>query len=306
MASILETSPSPVRDFAPVHSHGGLVAAAGLLLATGAGLVTTLPGLPTASLYPTWATWALRLAPLLSLVLLWAVVHEAQYQVRTEPAAIHVRSALGGSTRVPWREVTDYFADCGRSLRDVAGSGGSLVQQASDGGAPFASYGPDYTLISRRGTFVFGDNLADVGALTDEITRYAPAEAPRGWEEASWVACRRCGERVALSLWPLPAGHVARYCDRCHAASAVPEGAASPEACACGGAFSQEALLCSTCGETLAEEGPLLPEGFIAEKRGVLRRPEDWPPRPASPCFGDQAGDAPAPPADGGEAGEPG
>jgi len=282
------------------------VAATGLLLATGAGLVTTLPGAPTAAVYPTWATWALRLAPLFSLALLWAVVHEAQYIVRTEPAAIHFRGGLGGSMRVPWREVTDYFADCGRSLQDATASGGSLVHQASAGGAPFASYGPDYTLISRRGSFVFGDSLAEVGALADEITRSAPAEAPRGWEEASWVGCGRCGERVALSLWSLPAGHVARYCDRCHGARTVPEGAASPEPCACGGAFSQEAFPCSTCGGALAEEGLPLPGGFIVEKRGVLRRPEGWLPRPASPRADGQAGAPPEPPADGGESGEPG
>ncbi len=295
MPAIPEESPSPVRDFAPVHSCGGLVAAVGLLLATGAGCVSTLPGIPTAGMYPLWAAWALRLAPLLAFGLLVAVVYESSYKVRAEPLALHFRRGIVGSARVPWREVTDYFADCGRSLTDMASAGGSLVHPADDPSPPFATYGPDYTVVSGRGVFTFSDNLADVGVLAAEVSRLAPADAPRRWEEASWLSCPRCGERTAVSLWPLPAGHRVWYCDRCHAPSVEAPGEPPPPHCACGGAFAQETLTCPTCGEPFGEEALAAPEGFFVEQRGAVRRPEVWPPTATEPVAAEEQPEPPPP-----------
>lgn len=277
----LERPPGRVRTFAPVHSCGGLIAAVGVLLFSVAGLFTTLPGSPLAASYPTWLVWALRFAPLPALALLWAVAHEAEYKVRADSSAIHFRQPLGGSARVPWREVTDYFADCGRSQQAVAASGGSLVDDGSSAtvettSAPFASHGPDYTLWSSRGTFVFDDGLADVALLAFEVSSNAPDGAPDRWEEASWLTCRRCDQRTAVSLWPSAAGDSIRYCDRCRAPCGSPRGDSEPVACACGGEFVREEFTCPACGEPFGEALPASEQRLIVERRGSLEHPRPW------------------------------
>lgn len=277
----LEQLPDRIRTFAPVHSCGGLIAAVGVLLFSVAGLFTTLPGSPLAASYPIWLVWALRFAPLPALVLLWAVAHEAEYKVRADSSAIHFRQPLGGSVRVPWREVTDYFADCGRNPQAVAASGGSLVDDGSrataeTAAAPFASHGPDYTLWSSRGTFVFDDGLADVALLAREVSSNAPDGAPDRWEEASWLTCRRCDERTAVSLWPSATGDSIRYCDRCRAPHVSPTGDSEPVACACGGEFVQEEFTCPACGEPFGEALLASEEQFTVERRGSLEHPRPW------------------------------
>lgn len=257
------------------------MAAVGILLFAAAGFVTTLPGFPLPISYPVWVVWVLRLAPLPALVILWAVAHEAESKVSADDSAIHFRQALGQTLRVPWREVTDYFADCGRSPRDVATSGGSLVHDAADVGLtphppPFASYGPDYTLVSNRGSFVFDDSLSNVGALAEVVSSNAPEGTPKAWEEASWVTCRGCDGRTAASFWPLSPADRVRYCDRCRAPSAQHAEGSSPAACTCGGEFVLEEFLCPACGEPY---GSLLPSGeqaFIVERRGAMQHPRPW------------------------------
>ena len=133
------TDAPPTRYFPPAQSCGGLVAAVGILLLTGMGALSTLPGSPVAALYPAWLTWTLRLAPLPVLILLWAVVSEAEFKIRTDPTAICFRRGLGAVTRVPWRELQDFFADCGRSLQQVADSGGSMVEGTGSVGQGTAS-----------------------------------------------------------------------------------------------------------------------------------------------------------------------
>jgi hypothetical protein len=300
---IQEESRPAVLDFAPAHSCGGLVAAVGLVLATGVGLLTTLPGAPTASLFPVWATWALRVAPILAVLLLWAVAHEAQYQVRAEPTAIHFRRGLSGSVRVPWREVTDYFADCGRSLPDVASAGGSLVHPPDDPAAPFFTYCPDYALISERGAFVLTDRLSGIAALAQEVVRHTPPNLPGRWEEASWVTCPRCRERTAYSVWPLPPGQSVGYCDACGMPRLSPAGAAVEGVCECGGTTSVEAAACGGCGDPIAA-----PEGFLLERRGAVRRGDSWrPPAPEPQATGDEPpAEAPASEDGGDDAPEPG
>jgi hypothetical protein len=124
-------SANVMRRFVPSQSGGGLVAAIGLLLAAVLAALTTVPGCPLADSYPLWLTWTLRLAPLPFLALLWAVACEADYKVRTDVTAIAFRHGLGSITRIAWREVVDYFADCGRAPVEVAQSGGSMT---ADGG----------------------------------------------------------------------------------------------------------------------------------------------------------------------------
>jgi hypothetical protein len=205
------------RYFIPTQSCGGLVAAVGVLFVAGVGVLTTLPGSPVAHAYPAWLTWTLRLLPVPLLVLLWAVASEAEFRIRTDPTAISFRGGLGAITRVPWREVHDFFADCGRGPEEVAESGGSLVDEppapeegsAPDAApapakreAPFAEYRPDYVLLSARGVFVVDDVITRLDVLTAEVVAHVPPEAPTRWEEASWVVCEGCRERLAISLWP--------------------------------------------------------------------------------------------------------
>jgi len=241
------TDTPPTRYFPPTQSCGGLVAAVGILLLSGMGVLSTLPGSPVAAIYPVWLTWTLRLAPLPVLILLWAVVSEAEFKIKTDPTAICFRGGLGSVTRVPWRELQDYFADCGRSLQQAAETGGSMVEGTGDRGqgtasaeetdvgarfiapdhvgapfmapgdaeptpiaspepkpeAPFAEYRPDYMLVSERGVFVLNDSVSHRAALTGEVVRHAPPNAPLRWEEASWLTCATCRERLAVSLWPL-------------------------------------------------------------------------------------------------------
>ncbi|MBM3472404.1 MAG: hypothetical protein FJX75_03925 [Armatimonadetes bacterium] len=214
-------SPPTTRYFIPTQSCGGLVAAVGVLFVAGIGLLTTLPNSPVAAAYPAWLTWTLRLLPLPLIVLLWAVVSEAEFRIKTDPTAISFRRGLGAVTRVPWREVHDFFADCGRGPAEVAESGGSLVHEPETAaGAPFAEYRPDYVLLSERGMFVFDDVIARLDVLAAEVVAHAPPEAPARWEEASWVACGGCRQGLAISLWrptelsgPLPAP-ACPYCGR--------------------------------------------------------------------------------------------
>jgi hypothetical protein len=276
-----EQAAGRARKFAPVHSCGGVVAAAGVLLFAVAGLVTTLPGFPLPLPYPVWLVWALRVAPVPALVLLWAVTHEAEFKVRTDSSAIHFRKSLGPTARLPWREVTDYFADCGRSPRDVATSGGSLVHEALDArlsphAPPFASYRPDYTLLSNRGTFVFDDGLSGVSVLAQDISSSAPQGTPDTWEEASWLTCRRCDERTAVSLWQLLSGDRVRYCDRCRAPSILYVEGSTPMPCACGGEFVQEAFTCPACGESYGVALPSPEDGFVLERRGAMQHSRPW------------------------------
>jgi hypothetical protein len=210
-----------------VNSCGGLVAAVGVLFAAALGLLTTLPGSPVALLYPPWFAWTLRLAPVPALLLLWAVALEADFRVRTDRAGILFRQGLGAGVRVPWRGIHDYFADCGRAVRDVAQAGGSFVgpePAAAPSVAPFREYRPDYILLTERGPFVFNDEVARLGILTEEIVGHAPPEAPTRWEEGSWHACDGCGRRIALSLWPRSAdSDEALEPFRCPACGRVPE-----------------------------------------------------------------------------------
>jgi hypothetical protein len=264
-----------------MHSCGGLVAAVGLLLFSFAGLATTLPGFPLAVSYPIWLVWALRLAPLPAIVLLWAVIHEAEFKVRTDASAIHFRQPLGPTVRVPWRELNDYFADCGRSPSDVATSGGSLAHNALDArlnphAPPFASYRPDYTLTSNRGTFVFDDSLLDVSALAHNVMAGSPQGTPETWEEASWLTCRGCDGRTAASLWRVSPEDRVRYCDRCRAPSILDVEGAPARPCVCGGEFVQEEFVCPVCGEPYGEALPSVEDVFIVERRGAMGHPRPW------------------------------
>jgi hypothetical protein len=240
-----------------VYSLGGLVAAVGLTLAAGAGLVVTLPGAIADGILPTWMVWLLRLSPIPALVLLYAVVSEATFKVRIDDAAIHFRRRLGGVVRVPWREVVDCFADCGRSPGDVVHSGGSMVHEprtAETGAqaAPFARYHPDYTLVSQRGTFVFDDSIADVGELADEVVTRASEASPSRWEEGLWVTCDACDKRVAVSLW--------RTAD----AGLPNNGADAGQEPPVGGGPR-----CPACGRGLSAAAVAVNEGFAIETRGT-------------------------------------
>jgi len=260
-------SPRPSRHFPSANACGGLVAAVGVLFVAGVGLLTTLPGSPVAAGYAPWLAWALRLAPLPALLLLWAVVREADFRVKTDGAAIHFRRGLSGVARVSWREVQDFFADCGRSLREVAESGGSMAEGRPEAGvasqedgddvaaeaaptavkaAPFAAYRPDYVLLTERGAFIFDDVVARPGLLAEEVVRHALPPAPARWEEASWLACEGCGERLAFSLWRGPS------------------------------LWDEPPPTCPRCAAPL--EGLLaeVPRGFVVELRGIERRRFAW------------------------------
>jgi len=267
--------PEPVtRRFPAGNSCGGLVASVGVLFLTGAAFLTTLPGSTTAGLYPVWLAWTLRLAPLPALLLLWAVVVEADYKVKTDGGAIYFRHGLGGVTRLPWGELRDFFADCGRGVHEVAEEGGSLTAGSQEPGVrsrekgngvaaeaaptregPFAIYKPDYTLAFDRGMFVFTDTLAYVGRLAAEVVARAPEGAPDRWEEASWLTCGRCKQRLAASVWP-PAE------DDREAELLGP-------------------FACPMCGESLESLLAKGKQALVVELRGTVRRRFAW--RPPAP-----------------------
>jgi hypothetical protein len=266
-------SPPVTRCFPTTQSCGGLVASVGVLFLTGLGVLATLPGFPTAGLFPTWLTWTLRLAPVPAVLLLWAVVSEAEYKVKTDGTAISFRQGLGRIARVPWREVHDFFADCGRGLREVAESGGSMRQRVGDEGqgtgedvgagapthdgkaeAPFTEYRPDYVLVSDRGEFVFDDVVARLATLIAEVVAHAPAEAPGRWEEASRLTCPACRRHFTVSAWPL---------------TELTE--------------PLEPFACPGCGESLGSLLAGVTQPFIIDLRGTERRRFGWhPPLPAA------------------------
>lgn len=240
-----------VHHFVPVQCCGGLVAAVGVVLATGLGFVATLPGSPLAREGPTWLIWLLRIAPLPAIGLLWAVVSEAEFKVRTDSGAIAFRGLLGQVTRIPWHDVYDFFVNCGRGPEEVAESGGSLVggAQSNDPHPPLHDYRPDYVLMTEQGVFVFNDTVAGLGLLTSQVLAHALPTAPTRWEEASWIRCPSCGERFAISLWPL-------------------NGTDEPLA----------PFVCPTCSASLNAMLDRATKGFVVQLRGKDRQRFVWRP----------------------------
>ncbi|MGQ9730165.1 MAG: hypothetical protein ACUVX8_02740 [Candidatus Zipacnadales bacterium] len=239
--------------FAPKNSCAGMVAAIGVLFVSGLALVATLPGAPAAGQLPPWLVWILRLSPLPAVILLWAVASESEFKVKTDRTGISFRRSLGGVTRVPWREVTDYFADCGRTVREICATGGSLTHEvsASRPTVPFAEYHPEFVLMSGRGEFVLDELLTPLDRLTTEIVVHAPSEAPRRWEEATWLCCKDCGESFAVSLWPIPEEQMV----------------ATTTASTCPYCEADLSLLLSEC-----------PQPMLIEFRGFARRRIKWRP----------------------------
>ena len=215
------------RDFAPVHSCGGLIAAVGLVLATGGACLVALPISSTAASLPVWLAWVFRLAPIPAVVVLWAVVSESAYRARVDTEGLHLRRGFGGVTTVPWDAVTDTFADCGRPVADVVAGGGSMVEEEGVDALPFGAYGPEFTVLSAHGVEVLPDSVEDYRALVDAVPALTPIGCPRRWEEASWVTCPSCHERIAVSVWPAGSYRTASGCDVCAQAPVglLPEGA---------------------------------------------------------------------------------
>ncbi|HJN14909.1 MAG TPA: hypothetical protein QGH10_05445, partial [Armatimonadota bacterium] len=150
-------------------------------------------------------------------------------------------------------------ADCGRSPAEMAEAGGSMVHIAAVAGdavplLPFAQHEPDYTIVSTRGPMVLDDCLADLAELTQAVTANAPAGAPTRWEEATWVTCEHCEQRVAVSVRPDPAATPA---------DDSTEGQPGP------------AVGCAACGEAIEKLSTGIGHGFTVQLRGqALADPE--------------------------------
>ena len=203
------------RDFAPVHSCGGLIAAVGLVLAAGGACLVALPISSTADSLPVWLAWIFRLAPIPAVVVLWAVVSEGAYRARADAEGLHLRRGLGGVTTVPWDEVTDTFADCGRPVAHVVAGGGSMVEDEGVDALPFEAYGPEFTVLSAHGVEVLPDSVDGYRALVDSVPAHTGGGVPMRWEEASWVMCPSCAQRMAVSVWPSPGLGVSSGCSAC-------------------------------------------------------------------------------------------
>jgi len=294
------------RRFPPTQSCGGLVAAVGILFVAGVGVVSTLPGSPVASAYPSWFAWALRLAPLPVLVLLWAVVSEADFKVKTDAAAICFRHGLGGVTRVPWRELHDYFADCGRNLREVAQTGGSMragSREAEVGGGEdvAAEAAPTTSSVAAEAAPTTSSVAAEAAPTTSSVaaeaapTVTARALAPFAEYRPDYVLLAEGGTFVlddAIARLGLLTEEVAR-----HAPALAPlrwEEASWTGCEGCGkrmavslwprtggpGEWGLEPFRCPACGRVPEWflEGQC--DGFVLELRGRDRRRFVWPASP--------------------------